>query len=196
MVSNFAIGISPSIHLIVAIKMNGRVVRSLLKCVTFSNTHKSIVRSSQISWIPQTNRALYSVWSVHNDHRYRCNNLLPAHRKYFPNGLVDSQYRTISTTFAQYGQSKPLLRPNALDNKEHKAAQRKESVDKTEETSPKEQSDKILDKPSGSTAANTEPTTITQRFKKMYKDYWYILLPVHVSLSCVWMGGLYYLSSR
>lgn len=176
--------------------MNGRVVRNLLKCVTFSNTHKSIVRSSQISWIPQTNRALYSIWSVHNDHRYRCNNFLPAHRKYFANGLVGSQYRTISTTIAQYGQSKPQLRPNAPDNRKHIATQRKGSVDKTEETSPEEQTSKIEEKPIQSTAADNEPTTLTQRFKQMYKDYWYILLPVHMSLSCLWMGSLYYLSSR
>jgi len=26
----------------------------------------------------------------------------------------------------------------------------------------------------------------------MYKDYWYVLVPVHVSTSLVWIGGFYY----
>lgn len=34
------------------------------------------------------------------------------------------------------------------------------------------------------------------RFKKMSKEYWYVLLPVHVLTSTVWLGGFYYLSVR
>lgn len=34
------------------------------------------------------------------------------------------------------------------------------------------------------------------RFKKMYKEYWYVLLPVHVVTSGFWLGGFYYLSKR
>lgn len=34
------------------------------------------------------------------------------------------------------------------------------------------------------------------RFKQMSKQYWYVLLPVHVVTSCFWFGGFYYLSSR
>lgn len=34
------------------------------------------------------------------------------------------------------------------------------------------------------------------RFKKMSKEYWYVLLPVHVLTSTVWFGGFYYLSMR
>lgn len=34
------------------------------------------------------------------------------------------------------------------------------------------------------------------RFKLMSKQYWYVLLPVHVVTSCMWFGGFYYLSSR
>ncbi|KAL1123847.1 hypothetical protein AAG570_001618 [Ranatra chinensis] len=28
----------------------------------------------------------------------------------------------------------------------------------------------------------------------MYRDYWYVLLPVHVVTSCGWFGGFYYLA--
>lgn len=34
------------------------------------------------------------------------------------------------------------------------------------------------------------------RFKKMAKDYWYVLIPVHVATSAVWLGAFYYTSKR
>jgi len=30
------------------------------------------------------------------------------------------------------------------------------------------------------------------RFKAMYRDYWYVLVPVHVVTSVGWIGGFYY----
>lgn len=30
------------------------------------------------------------------------------------------------------------------------------------------------------------------RFKKMYKEYWYVLVPVHCVTSVFWLGGFYY----
>lgn len=32
------------------------------------------------------------------------------------------------------------------------------------------------------------------RFKKMTKEYWYVLIPVHCFTSCFWFGGFYYTS--
>lgn len=32
------------------------------------------------------------------------------------------------------------------------------------------------------------------RFKKMAKEYWYVLIPVHCFTSCFWFGGFYYAS--
>lgn len=34
------------------------------------------------------------------------------------------------------------------------------------------------------------------KFKHMYKQYWYVLIPVHVITSIGWFGGFYYLSKR
>ncbi|KAF4530421.1 hypothetical protein B566_EDAN018427, partial [Ephemera danica] len=34
-----------------------------------------------------------------------------------------------------------------------------------------------------------------QRFKKMYRDYWYVLIPVHLATSAVWVGIFYYLAT-
>ncbi|XP_028166747.1 uncharacterized protein C18orf19 homolog A isoform X2 [Ostrinia furnacalis] len=35
-------------------------------------------------------------------------------------------------------------------------------------------------------------TGLIQRFKQMYRDYWYVLVPVHMATSAVWFGGFYY----
>lgn len=32
------------------------------------------------------------------------------------------------------------------------------------------------------------------RFKRMTKEYWYVLIPVHCFTSCFWFGGFYYAS--
>ncbi|GJQ85612.1 hypothetical protein Trydic_g20162 [Trypoxylus dichotomus] len=36
--------------------------------------------------------------------------------------------------------------------------------------------------------------SIFQRFKQMYRDYWYVLVPVHVVTSIGWFGSFYYLA--
>ncbi|VVC99869.1 unnamed protein product [Leptidea sinapis] len=33
---------------------------------------------------------------------------------------------------------------------------------------------------------------LIQRFKEMYRDYWYVLVPVHMATSAIWFGGFYY----
>ncbi|CAG9566680.1 unnamed protein product [Danaus chrysippus] len=46
-----------------------------------------------------------------------------------------------------------------------------------------------------SNKASKEPEKkpgIIQRFKQMYKDYWYVVLPVHMTTSALWFGGFYY----
>lgn len=37
---------------------------------------------------------------------------------------------------------------------------------------------------------------LIQRFRQMYKDYWYVLLPVHLCTSAVWFGSFYYAVRR
>jgi len=36
-----------------------------------------------------------------------------------------------------------------------------------------------------------EKVGIVKKFKQMSKDYWYVLIPVHVATSVVWYGGFY-----
>lgn len=38
--------------------------------------------------------------------------------------------------------------------------------------------------------------SVFQRFKQMYKNYWYVLLPVHLVTSTFWLGGFYYMAKR
>jgi hypothetical protein len=37
---------------------------------------------------------------------------------------------------------------------------------------------------------------LVARFKKMAKEYWYVLIPVHVVTSSIWLGSFYYASTR
>uniref|UniRef100_A0A6P7HGZ0 Uncharacterized protein C18orf19 homolog A-like n=1 Tax=Diabrotica virgifera virgifera TaxID=50390 RepID=A0A6P7HGZ0_DIAVI len=39
-----------------------------------------------------------------------------------------------------------------------------------------------------------EKLTLFQKFKQMYRDYWYILVPVHLVTSSIWFGGFYYMA--
>jgi len=50
--------------------------------------------------------------------------------------------------------------------------------------------------PSPSAGGNEGPAKLTlfQRFKQMYKDYYYVLIPVHIVTSAGWFGGFYHAS--
>lgn len=37
---------------------------------------------------------------------------------------------------------------------------------------------------------------LVQQLKEMYKNYWYVVLPVHMVTSAFWFGGAYYLVRR
>lgn len=38
-----------------------------------------------------------------------------------------------------------------------------------------------------------ERVGLAKKFKQMFKDYWYVLVPVHVATSAVWLGGFYFM---
>lgn len=44
--------------------------------------------------------------------------------------------------------------------------------------------------------AEVAKLSLFQRFKAMYRDYWYVLLPVHVVTSVGWFVGFYYVAKR
>lgn len=37
---------------------------------------------------------------------------------------------------------------------------------------------------------------LVKRFKQMTRDYWYVLVPVHLATSAVWLGAFYYAVRR
>lgn len=41
-----------------------------------------------------------------------------------------------------------------------------------------------------------EKMSIVQKFKLMYKQYWYVLIPVHVVTSIVWYGSFFIAAKR
>ncbi|XP_049529297.1 uncharacterized protein C18orf19 homolog A [Anopheles darlingi] len=47
----------------------------------------------------------------------------------------------------------------------------------------------------GATTDAPEKLGLFARFKKMYKEYWYVLVPVHCLTSVVWFGSFYYAST-
>lgn len=69
-------------------------------------------------------------------------------------------------------------------------------------------SSKFCTKPDGKDISREEPKAdnflheeppqklnIFQRYKKMFKEYWYVMLPVHVATSIVWFGSFFYLAT-
>lgn len=44
--------------------------------------------------------------------------------------------------------------------------------------------------------AEVKKPTLFQKFKQMYRDYWYVLVPVHIVTSAVWFGSFYYMAKR
>ena len=38
---------------------------------------------------------------------------------------------------------------------------------------------------------NEEKVGLFKKFKKMWKDYWYVMIPVHIVTSAGWLGGFY-----
>ena len=41
-----------------------------------------------------------------------------------------------------------------------------------------------------------KPLTLYAKFKKMAREYWYVLIPVHAFTSVFWIGGFYYASLK
>lgn len=52
--------------------------------------------------------------------------------------------------------------------------------------------------PDQSISSSSVPPKLSlfQRFKQMYKEYWYVLIPVHCFTSVFWAGGFYFAVKR
>jgi len=64
-----------------------------------------------------------------------------------------------------------------------------EKIEKDDKVSAHDERDKTLDP-----LEDGKRLGLFARFKKMAKDYWYVLIPVHVATSCLWFAAFYYTS--
>nr|XP_018904298.1 PREDICTED: uncharacterized protein C18orf19 homolog A [Bemisia tabaci] len=108
-----------------------------------------------------------------------------------PITLVDSfSYRTLSYN--------PVLAPQDFVSSRqfyanHGNCRQFWSRSKSTEAGEKESSKEEISK--GSDDIPEEKMSLYQRFKHMYKNYWYVLIPVHVVTSIGWGGMFYYIAS-
>lgn len=178
--------------------MNGSTARRILKC-GYS------VCSKELLCQPSTSRILF-FGTVERNYRGVAPNqrntlsLAPTRARQWNvnNSLVTLDYRCLSTTLPHCGQT--ALKPKSSDrgnsNKQKKDTEKK-STDSQVETQPKieTETENAIDKNEDAPQAE-EKLSLTGKFKKMYKEYWYVLLPVHVFTSTFWFCGFYYLSTR
>jgi hypothetical protein len=75
---------------------------------------------------------------------------------------------------------------NFAGQKIEKSDDNKENNKKTDEIEQQKESNEIV--------LDDKKLGIVGRFKKMAKEYWYVLIPVHVVTSMCWLGGFYYAS--
>lgn len=187
--------------------MNGSTVRQFLKC-GYSLCTKDLYilpNKSRILYNFAANRDYCTSWSMQQ--QYQQYNTIPlsldwAERRNINSfSLVAVNCRYFSTTLPQNGptalKQKSPPQPSDGSNKPKSFKEKPSDDNKADNQQPKSatEADPDADK------VNVEPQSeeklsLTAKFKKMYKDYWYVLLPVHIFTSTFWFAGFYYLSTR
>lgn len=130
----------------------------------------------------------------------------PIHVKQWKHsGMTDSvtiHHRYLFTSLPQHGQT--ALKPKSPEsNGKRKESKDKEKIVATNKTENKSKNDveetpaeKTAEQPELDVLQSEEKLSLTGKFKKMYKEYWYVLLPVHIFTSTFWFAGFYYMSTR
>lgn len=182
--------------------MNGSTVRNLLKC-GYSLGPKDIsvyTSKSRILYNYSAERNHCTSWPNQQKQRYTL--LWPSveakHWNVNRSGRINFDHRCFSTTSSQNVQTalKPKTPERNGDKKQPKDKEKSVVDDKAENRLKADPETEPVTEKSESITQSDEKLTLTARFKKMYKDYWYVLLPVHVVTSTFWIGGFYYLSTR
>lgn len=109
--------------------------------------------------------------------------------------------RNVHVQYINYLQSKSFHSHSILYvNNSNFAGQKvnRNSDVKTALNDEKEEDPKSVDTQTESTknANDEKPLTLYAKFKKMAKEYWYVLIPVHAFTSVFWIGGFYYASLK
>lgn len=184
----------------IAHKMNGSTPRNLLKYGYALCSKELLVHPSTSRFLSNytTERNYCQPWSMpqNQGHAFLVPNV---GFKYWNvnNSIVKFDHRHFSTTSSQNGQTalKPKKTPEPGANNKQPQDKEKSVGDGTVESQPKIETEHAKEKVELDAQSEKKPT-LTAKFKKMYKEYWYVLLPVHVATSTLWIGGFYYLSSR
>lgn len=108
--------------------------------------------------------------------------------------LVALNHRYFSTSIRFNNQV--ALKSKSPDHKEDEQKETKRADKSTDGRKVESQPNDKIEHATESVKESGEKLSLTAKFKKMYKEYWYVLLPVHVVTSCFWFGSFYYLSSR
>ncbi|KAL7020402.1 hypothetical protein ACKWTF_011514 [Chironomus riparius] len=108
--------------------------------------------------------------------------------------------RNVHAQYSTYLQSKSSFHTHSILylNNSNFAAQKvnRNSDVKSASNDVKEEDPKSVDTQTESTknVDDDKPLTLYAKFKKMAKEYWYVLIPVHAFTSVFWIGGFYYAS--
>lgn len=119
--------------------------------------------------------------------------------------LVTINHRCLCTSLPHNGQAalKPKSPGSNDKRKEPKDKEKSIAANKignkskngAEETAA-EKATQATEQPDLDVPESEEKLSLTAKFKKMYKEYWYVLLPVHIFTSTFWFAGFYYMSTR
>ncbi|XP_068083271.1 uncharacterized protein C18orf19 homolog A isoform X2 [Anabrus simplex] len=103
--------------------------------------------------------------------------------KYFGQTLSNSSK---NGTFSLVGGPGDLWKNNVAN----KAVVRRYSINDKKDPEDKAKVSGVSDQPQN----EVKKVGLVQKFKQMYRDYWYVLVPVHLVTSIGWFGGFYYLA--
>lgn len=174
----------------------------LLKCfrspslsLQLKKIHINNVGSNKSLLPIQTNHN--SLWST----LYKRNRNLPVTWNFTQNNLwTDLQKRNIHSQAVNVSRANSFVSVSCVrffSSKNTPGKQTDDDVNKTTTTVAAENREKDKNEDlSLSFPTDEKKPSLYARFKQMYKQYWYVLLPVHIATSCVWLGGFYYLSQR
>lgn len=176
--------------------MNGITVRNIFRC-------GYLLCSKDLFVNPRTSRILYNyavgkdltTWS--NQRSSYISTSIGLNAWNINNSLITINHRYLSTTIPHNGKTalKPKSDENCKDEKKQtKNTNKVTANDKVESQANIDAKTEHTDK--YEVPEVEEKLSLTAKFKKMYKDYWYILLPVHIVTSSFWFTGFYYLSTR
>lgn len=103
-------------------------------------------------------------------------------------GLLDKKLSTYQQIIHFHGHGALFLKySNLLDQKVKKDD---DKIPKNNEIEKDSKDNQIID----NIDEDGKKLGLIARFKKLTKEYWYVLVPVHVFTSCFWFGGFYYAS--